>query len=96
MDMRDIALGIAHVCVRNTVIEQYHAAGKLTDEEMKAFNKEVANKLYTTLTLSCDRETLDAACALFVEYRPPNWDLPTIDRGIYKAVTRKGRERDAS
>jgi len=36
-------------CVRNTIIEDYHSQGKLTDEEMKAFNKEVASKLYTFL-----------------------------------------------
>jgi len=38
-------------CVRNTIIENYHAEGKISDEEMKAFNKEVCNHIYTALTI---------------------------------------------
>jgi hypothetical protein len=36
-------------CVRNTVIEQYHLQGKLSDADMKAFNKVVVNRIYTFL-----------------------------------------------
>ncbi len=43
--LKDIALIMSVNCVRNTIIENYHAEGKRSDDEMKAFNKEVANKL---------------------------------------------------
>jgi hypothetical protein len=48
-DLKRLALLIAVNCVRNTVIEDYHSDGKLSDAEMKAFNQEVANKVYTFL-----------------------------------------------
>ena len=41
--LKRLALLIAVNCVRNTVIEDDHAAGKLDDPEMKAFNHKVAN-----------------------------------------------------
>ena len=93
MDLKDFALGMALLCVRNTVIEQYHADGKLTDEEMKAFNKEVANKLYTVLlsTTSPDEKERQAAFAVFAGSRPYNWDAPQPDEGIRKAIRRAMR-----
>ena len=48
--LKRLALLMAVSCVRNTIIEDYHAQGKLDDAEMMAFNKEVANKIYTFLT----------------------------------------------
>ena len=36
-------------CVRNTILEQYHRQGKLSDDDMKAFNKVVVNRIYTFL-----------------------------------------------
>jgi hypothetical protein len=94
MSLQDVALGITHLCVRNTVIEQYHADGKLTDAEMKEFNKEVANKLYTALLLltSRDPEESEATFSLFASHRPYNWDPPEIDQGIRKAVVRTKQE----
>ena len=44
-DVKRLALIMAVNCVRNTVIEDYHSQGKMTQEEMKTFNKEVAHKL---------------------------------------------------
>src|SRR5579862_8684118 len=48
---RDLALRMALHCVRNTVIEDYHAAGKLNQEEMCALNHEVVDKIYSFLLL---------------------------------------------
>ena len=48
---QDLALRMALHCVRNTVIENYHTQGKISDEEMKAFNIEVANNIFTYLEL---------------------------------------------
>ena len=44
-ETKDLALRMALYCVRNTVIENYHAAGKISDPEMMAFNKKVVNKI---------------------------------------------------
>jgi hypothetical protein len=45
-DLKRLAMLMAVNCVRNTVVDDYHAQGKLDDSEMKAFNQEVANKIY--------------------------------------------------
>lgn len=85
-----MALRLALHCVRNTVIEDYRAAGKLSDSELKAFNREVANKLYTILVILND--------PAFVEYRrkpyflhdffyvPEDWDRPTFDGSLVEAL----------
>jgi hypothetical protein len=76
---RDLALRMALHCVRNTVIEDYHAAGKLTDPEMAALNKEVVNKLYAFLMIVFhpDYEAIrkNALSRLY----PPQWDEPKFD-----------------
>jgi hypothetical protein len=72
-EAKTLALIMAVNCVRNTVIEDYHSEGKLTDQEMKAFNKEVADKLYTFLEY------------LYSMY-PTNWDQPALDPDLIKAA----------
>lgn len=81
--IQDIALIMAVNCVRNTVIEDYHAGGKLSDEDMKNFNKEVANKLYTFLKIGLFSENsvesqrfLNAMGMMY----PQNWDKPALDK----------------
>jgi hypothetical protein len=48
---RALALLIALHCVRNTIIENYHAVGRLTDPEIAALNREVVNKIYAFLQI---------------------------------------------
>lgn len=88
--IRTLALAVTVGCVRNTVIERYHQEGKLSDPEMKAFNKEVANKLYTFLTYMLDkpREEHDALLKVLLPLRPHNWDPPELDPGFVKAAER--------
>jgi hypothetical protein len=86
--LKRLALLMAVNCVRNTVIENYHAAGKLDDAEMKAFNQEVANKIYTFLHYwfvkpDVDRDTFQRAMGAMY---PKNWDQPKIDRDFVEAV----------
>jgi pimeloyl-ACP methyl ester carboxylesterase len=45
-------------------IEDYHAQGKLTNEEAKAFNSEVANKLYTFLEYMFNQPPQDQQSSL--------------------------------
>ena len=93
--LKRLALLMAVNCVRNTVIEDYHAQGKLNDAEMMAFNKEVANKIYTFLTFLFakpfeDGEAfLDAMSWMY----PKDWDQPRIDRDfadVVKMIKKRG------
>lgn len=48
-NVKNFALSIAGLCLRNTVIEEFHK-DRISPDEMMAFNKEVANKLYTVFS----------------------------------------------
>src|SRR5262249_21891342 len=88
--LKCLALLMAVNCVRNTVIEDYHAQGKLSDSEMKAFNQEVANKIYTFLNFLLNKPDEDREAFLWlmgVMY-PKNWDQPKIDRAFADVVKR--------
>ena len=86
-------------CVRNTVIEKYHGEGKLSDADMKAFNKEVVNRIYTFLDTWLNRSdkerdlflgTMAAQADGFVK----TWDEPELDRNLWAgAKTMKERIR---
>ncbi len=86
--MKRLALLMASVCIHNTVIEDYHAHGNLSQEQMKAFNKEVANKIYTFLKffLSGSEEDGEALLESSLPFFPYDWDEPVFDRDILEAV----------
>jgi hypothetical protein len=86
--LKDLALLMTVNCVRNTVIEDYHAEGKLDDSEMEAFNREVADKIYTFLQFLLEKPDLDRAAFLSVMSMmyPSDWDKPKADRGFVDAV----------
>jgi hypothetical protein len=85
--LRGIALIMSVTCVRNTIIEKYHADGKLDDNDMEAFNRQVADRIYTFLhyLLSTARDASDLIEALR-HYMPTDWDVPQRDAYIDKAV----------
>ena len=87
---KHLALMMALHCVRNTVIEDYHAAGKLTDPEMMAFNKEVVNKLYSVVQIFWNPEYAEIR-DLVIKHRPglyvpPDWDAPVFDEGFKEYI----------
>ena len=87
-DLKRLALLMAVNCVRNTVIEEYHSAGKLSNAAMKAFNQEVANKIYTFLhylfnASQEDREVFLSAMGMMY---PSRWDKPRLDADLVKAL----------
>jgi hypothetical protein len=86
--LKRLALLMSVNCVRNTVIENYHAAGKIDDSEMKAFNLEVANKIYTFLQflLLEPDEDRDAFLSAMGMMYPKNWDQPNVDRDFMETV----------
>ena len=86
--LKRLALIMAVNYVRNTVIEDYHARGSLSQEDMRIFNKEVANKLYTFLRFLFrgtvgEREAMLQATGLLY---PGGWDQPVIDPDIKGAI----------
>lgn len=114
--LKTIALIMSVNCVRNTVIENYHAGvsprsktgdysdvkvvtpygkiswnelSRINDKEMKAFNKEVADNIYTFLSLYLhpkyddDRETFIKLTGM---HFPFNWDKPKFDKDLLKAI----------
>jgi hypothetical protein len=100
-DLKRIALLMAANCVRNTIIEDYHAQGKLSDAEMMAFNREVANKIYTFLTymIAKPTEDWDDFLGAMSWMYPQKWDQPKIDAdfaAVMRMIKRKRipRRRD--
>ena len=86
-----LALLLSVNCVRNTVIEDYHAGteetSQISDDEMKAFNIEVADKLYTALKriFSGDEEDKLKFINMLMWYWPSDWYEPELDEGLEKS-----------
>lgn len=89
--LKKLALIMTVNCVRNTVIEEYHADGKLTDDEMMAFNKEVSNKIYTFLNyMFLKNSEINAEFMVAMSmYYPRDWDQPHLDRDFTSVVKLK-------
>lgn len=89
-----MARHIALQCVRNTVIEKYHIAGKISDAEMKEFNIEVANKIYSFLELVTNPNLKQEHDIAFngvlgltpLLYKPEHWDIPEFDERFKKII----------
>lgn len=88
-DLKDIALQLTVHCVRNSIIEDYHANGQLSQADMKAFNKEVVNKVYTFLTilLNPKYQRVAQSPAFARVFRTDNdWDRPELDEEFLEAL----------
>jgi hypothetical protein len=96
--IKRLALIMARNCVRDTVIEEYHP--RLTQEEMKAFNKQVANKIYTFLCFMYDTSIKEEDRNIFFnrmhENYPDNWDQPELDPSFVGFVRLEKKERKRS
>lgn len=86
--MKDLALMVTVNCVRNTVIEDYHARGSLSQDDMAAFNRQVADNIYTVFDFMFNRSPEDsqALIGFMGMYYPTNWDEPQINEGLVKAA----------
>ena len=84
--MQGLALLVAVNCVRNTIIEQFHADGKLSDADMKLFNSEVADKLYTFFTYFLGRGSAgrEAVMRVFGLQYPLDWNSPELVASMVK------------
>ncbi len=99
---QELALRLAVHGVRNTVIENYHAEGKISDKEMKAFNIEVVNNLFTYLEIFTNPKFKKEHDFVFGKgfgsfYKPNNWNSPELDerkiKGIHVAMEREASEK---
>lgn len=85
--LQDMALIMAVTCVRKTIIEDYHADGKISDPEMAAFNKQVANKLFTFLTHLFGRsDDSQDFLEMLSAFYPADWDKPKLDENTVRAL----------
>jgi len=84
--IQDVALVMGVSCVRNTIIEDYHADGKLTEDDMMNFNKEVVNKIYTFLKFFLLHDNVKEGTRFYnflCTWYPKNWDKPELDEDLF-------------
>ena len=79
-DISDLAKAITVEAFRNGPVEDMHAAGKLSEEDMKTLNKYMVNKLARLLYLF-DKEDSFGLCVLLGSAikHAREWDEPEID-----------------
>jgi len=87
-ELKNLALMMTINCVRNTIIEEYHSEDKINQEEMKEFNIEVSNKIYTFLKYFMhesekEREKLMLLMSMF---STNGWNQPEIDEDFKQAL----------
>jgi hypothetical protein len=86
--IKELALMIAVNCVRNGIIEKYNTRRSFSREDMKKFNMEVVNKIYTFLwyMFNGSPSEKDALLKSVNWSYPDGWDKPVMDENIVKAV----------
>lgn len=91
-DIREAAKGLVASCVRNTVLEDYHAEqAPITDERMKEFMIECVNNVYYILTGLCcsDGEIFSGSMVYLKEEARRNasrWNDPEIPESVYQMI----------
>ena len=90
MENKEKATLITLHCVRNSIIEEYRLQGKLTNDEMARFTKEVLNKIYSFIELLSNPELEEVRKVAFRNpdffYKPKGWDEPQFDEGWKKGL----------
>lgn len=91
VDTKMIAKAMAINCVRNTLLEPYHQRGVLSDDEMKAFNKQVVNRIYTFLDClnnrsAAERDLFLAKMIVAVEAFTTKWDELEFDGDLWQGA----------
>ena len=79
-DISDLAKAITVEVFRNGPVEDMHAAGKLSEEDMKTLNKYMVNKLARLLYLFEEEDSFGLCLLLnFARSCATEWDEPEID-----------------
>lgn len=67
-------------CVRNTILEDIHSEGKITQSQMMELNIEVTNRIYTFLKLVDEKNGIPHNQMV----TPPNyWKDPELDKEMF-------------
>lgn len=82
--LQKLALSIAHQCVRDTDVEQWHAEGRITQEEMKVWMENVVDRLYTVVTHLGDEQFADGLELLSSE-TIVMWNKPKVYEPLVEA-----------
>lgn len=84
VDTKLLAKAMTINCVRNTILERYHLQGQLSDDDMKAFNKVVVNRIYTFLDCllngsESEKDLFLGKMVSIAEGYTVNWDALEFD-----------------
>ncbi len=86
-NLKHLSKVIVYKCVRNTVLEDYHAKDKLNQTEVMALMKEASNKVYTFLRyLNEEGVDHDTFMHLAEQGLPKDWDEPELDKSFVNSV----------
>ena len=80
-NINTISIALTHYLFRNGVVEDMHAAGKLSQDDMKALNKYMVNKIAGILETISNGEWLKLELLLnyYQQRYGKNWDTPISD-----------------
>lgn len=67
---------------RNSLIEDYHAQGKLSDKDMKRLNKNILNQIYTLLYMLGSKDSIPPF--MDPEHWTKDWDEPKLIKSWLK------------
>lgn len=81
---RKLALAMAHQCVRDTEVENWHSEGRISQAEMKAWMIDVADRLYTVVANLGDEQFASGLEILSAE-TVVMWKKPTINHRLVEA-----------
>ena len=75
--LEELSHALTHYCFRNGPVENMHADGKLSQEDMKTLNKFCNDKIFTFLTMIKDNKLAELNKIIEFGLRcGSNWDKP--------------------
>ena len=88
--VKQVALIITANCLENSVVDTLHDKGVITDEQVRAFNKQVGDRLYTFLLylLNKPSQQYSALLEALAQKYPGNWPLPELDAHFAEIVSK--------
>lgn len=99
-DVAALAQAVGYHCVRNSELEDWHAEGRISDEEMKEFMIGIVDRIFTALYHVSDFEFTDgflkAAGETLVFWQEPKLDEEFKQAFVDFTRTRRARQADGS
>ena len=91
-NVKRLALIIAANCIDKSVIETSNNNKEITDDQLKAFNKQLSDKIYTFLSYLLNKPANEYSLmmdAMSKNY-PDRWPLPCFDEQLLEGVNKLG------